>query len=151
MEFRGNDFAIYFVLNSINGVFKSQSIIDFVDKGDFCLYSAGLLSSAIFILTDNKENIKKWHNHILYPFSFFLIAVAAALYLAIYIAGDVFKDTKINISSSFVRWTSMILIILSMIVILRSLIIDFRYRPKKVDVAKKQHEAVQDIMDKLGN
>lgn len=130
---------------------KSDKLIGFVDRGDFCLYSAGLLASALFILSDNKENIRKWHNSILYPATFLLIIISATLYCAIYIGGDLLKEQiKIEISNSFVRATSWILIICSLIITYRALIIDFKFRPPKVDAIRKYEENVENIKDQLG-
>lgn len=129
----------------------SSEIIGFVDRGDFCLYSAGLLSGSLFLLSDNKENIRNWHNSILYPMAFLLIIIAAALYCAIYIGGDLLKEKiKIEISSQFVRYTSFLLIILSLIITYRSLLIDFKFRPPKIDAVKKTEENIQNIIDQLG-
>jgi len=131
---------------------QSSKLIGFVDRGDFCIYSAGLLSSSLFILSDNKENIKKWHNSILYPSTFVLILIAAALYCAIYIGGDLLKEqNNIVISTYFVRSISYFLILSSIIITYRSLIIDFKARPPKIDVVKKSGEDVQDIMNQLGS
>ncbi|MFC0516512.1 hypothetical protein ACFFGT_20060 [Mucilaginibacter angelicae] len=131
---------------------QSSKWIGFVDRGDFCIYSAGLLSSSLFVLSDNKEHIKKWHNSILYPSTFVLIIIAATLYCAIYIVGELLKDqNSIVISVHFVRYMSFSLILLSIIITYRSLIIDFKARPPKVDVVKKSGEEVQNIMNQLGS
>jgi len=129
---------------------ESDKIISFVDRGDFCLYSAGLLSSSLFVLSENKNNMRGWHNSILYPCAFLLIIIAAALYCAIYIASDLLTlKTNIKISNNFVHWTSFILILFSLIITYRALLIDFKFRPPEVDPAKKEGKEIKSIMDQL--
>ena len=125
-------------------------IIGFIDRGDFCLYSAGLLSSALFILSDNKENARRWHDSILYPITFVLIIIGAALYCAIYIGGDLLTaKIQLKISIIFVRCTSFVLIISAIIITYRSLIIDFRSRSPNIDAVKNSNDEVQNILNQL--
>jgi hypothetical protein len=131
---------------------SSAKIVGFIDRGDFCLYSAGLLSSSFFLLSDNHEKLRKWHNSILVPVCFVLIIIAAGLYCSIFIGTDLLKEQiKLTMSNSFIRITSFILIAFSLIITYRSLIIDYKNRPPKVDVLKKEDEQVQTIISQLGN
>ena len=102
---------------------KAYTIINFVDRGDFCLYSAGLLSSSLFLLSDNKDHTRNSLNIILYPASFLLIIISAALYCSIFIRENLFTDqNSINVSYCFVRVVSFILLGLSLIIVFKSLV-----------------------------
>lgn len=129
---------------------EPDKIISFVDRGDFCLYSAGLLSSSLFVLSENKKNIRNWYNSMLYPSAFLLIIISAALYCAIFIASDLIHlPINVNVSSTFVHLTSYLLILFSLIITYRALLIDFKYRPPEIDPVKKEEEQVQNIMNQL--
>ena len=131
-------------------IFKFKEILQFLDKGDFCIYSAALFSTSIYLFNENREYIKsifdRWLNNVL----IYLLLFSAVIYGAIYLIEALNpKPSIISINFWIVRIFSITLFIFSLISLYRSLLIQKKASIPVVDVKLESKSNVDQIMKEL--
>jgi len=132
---------------------KSSLIIQLGDKGDFLLYSAGLYTSSLYLLNDNKNDLKEIDNY-LQIFAIFMIGCTSAIYGTLYASSNVFNEKmleliKISINIGFIRYSSLCFFICAIGVGLRAIYIDTKKYARLVDVRAESRQDVNSIMNQL--
>jgi hypothetical protein len=127
--------------------FRFENIISVVDRGDFCIYSVGLFSTAIFLFNHNRGTLDSRFDYWLHQSIFYLIIFAAVLYGGVYTKELVLKEQAFNIN--LVRYGSILLFIISIIATYRGLLIEYRKEAPKVNVEEERREEVNKIMKEL--
>ncbi|HLP53546.1 MAG TPA: hypothetical protein VK151_00885 [Fluviicola sp.] len=128
---------------------NSEKLWKFFDEGEVLLFGAGLFTSALFLFGENKPSIKKTVDKILSNLSLWLLIVCSAFYAILYTVEIFGEEYLAKINYAFVRCTSIVLFIVSMLAVYRSTFIEFKKVYTSVDVKKKSEAGVEGIMDQL--
>lgn len=127
---------------------KYEAIWEFLDQGEFLLFSAGLYTTSFFLYGENSNSITKMTDKILKNLSLWLLIVCAALYAIVYCI-DLFHGFHLDVNLLFLRLISVCLFGLAALSVYRSLYIDYLKIIPSVDVQKKSKSDVDDIMNQL--
>lgn len=131
---------------------KYEHIISFIDDGQILIFSAGLLTSAIYLFRD-EENIRALkkaqfkYDRLLSHLNIVFLIVTSVIYAILYSIGISHKNIDLNLW--FVRISSVLLFCLSVYSTYRSIYIDFLKIFPITDVQAESEKGVQDLMDKL--
>jgi len=132
---------------------KYEFVVSFVDDGQFLLFSAGLLTSAYYILRDEenqrslaKSSIK--NKKVLNHATVLLLIVSSVMYALLYFVQ--ISDAAINLNVWFIRASSLLLFSFSCYASYNSIFVDFLKVYPPVDVKKESTMGVNNIMDQLG-
>ncbi|WP_299579537.1 hypothetical protein [Mucilaginibacter sp.] len=128
---------------------KTDMIYSFLDQGQFFLFSAGLLTSAILIFSENRSAIKLNFDKFLDFISIWLLIFCSAFFAIIYCLSLIDLPPCYPIAKWFIRSTSLILFIIALISIYRSVYIDSIKVNAKVDVKTKSANEIESLMGKL--
>jgi hypothetical protein len=130
---------------------KTKYLINFIDNGDLCIYSAALFVSASFLFKENNNSIDNKIDNFLSEFLQYFLVLAAIMYGGIYLlhnlAYNIDKLIKINIT--YIRVVSILLFILALFSVYRSISLNYKSIFPNIDVEKESKENVNDIMEKL--
>lgn len=131
-------------------VFKFDKILLFLDKGDFCIYSAALFSTSIYLFSENREYIKAKLDNMLINVQYYLLTVSAVIYGAIYLVETLNPAlSAISINYWIVRIFSITLFIFSLISVYRSFLIQKKNALSGVDVQSESKNDIDQILKEL--
>jgi hypothetical protein len=127
---------------------KYEAIWTFLDQGQFLLFGAGLYTSSIFLFQENKKSVRQTKDKVLSIASVWLLIFCSGLYATIYSYGllDNVSDTM---NAIFIRITSVIFFIISLVSVYRSLFIDFLKVYPDVDIKDESKKGVDNILKQL--
>lgn len=129
---------------------KSDKILQFLDKGDFCIYSAALFSTSIYLFNENEQDIRSRFDKWLYSVLNYLLLFAAVIYGAIYLIETLNSASSvISINFWIVRVFSIALFIFSLISVYRSLLIQKKAIFPEVNVESESKKDINQIMKEL--
>jgi hypothetical protein len=104
-------FLIVIVLSNL--FCRSEEIMHFIDTGDFCLFSAAILTPASYILSqiskDEKRKVRRWPS-IYYALSITIILGSSMLFSGVFIT-ELFPN--LSLDTAMLRTMSIIFLILS--------------------------------------
>lgn len=101
-----------FLLKTISVEFKWT---DFVDHGELALYSAALISPAIYIITKNRKNIGFPYNTQLIIFSISLLLMSCIVFAGVIVSTIIKGPEFFILNISFLRYTTILLLVLSIL------------------------------------
>ena len=127
--------------------YQFDKIISVLDRGDFCIYSVGLFSTALFLFNYNKNSIPSKFDYWLYQSILYLITIAAVLYAGVYTKELVLKDLSFNFD--ILRFGSIGLFLISILSAYRGLLLEYRKDSPNVDVEAERRQEVNEIMKDL--
>jgi hypothetical protein len=138
---------------------KYSSIISMVDKGDFFLFSTAFFASSYFLYNENAELVNKRKDSILSALCFPLIFIIAFIYSVVFLHSlepQSVQQQDINnlgdgINFTFLRVSSIVLVIVSIYAFYRSLKLDYKKFTPKTDAKQEETIEVKNIMDDLGD
>lgn len=122
---------------------QNEEFIYFIQKGEFYLYSTGILTPGALILYDEKNKSYDIFS-ILFWSSLVVIVVSSLLYLLTLLID--LKKVNFNFDSEILTNTSVWFLIFSVIV----LYVTSYMQNFKVDVKKSSIQDIEDIKNKLG-
>ncbi|AGA77678.1 hypothetical protein [Echinicola vietnamensis] len=127
---------------------KFKELVTFITDGTFCLFAAGLLTSATFLMNENSDSIRsKWDKRIhkyLQP----VWIIVAIVYGAVYAKVNLPINEKIN--TVFLWIVSIVCFLFSIYALYRALYIEGVQNPPKVDALKNRKTDIDNIMDEIG-
>jgi hypothetical protein len=127
---------------------KYHAVVNFLDQGEFLLFSAGLYTTSFFLYEENSTSVVKKTDKILKNLSLWLLVICAALYAIIYCV-ELFVQFKISVDLIFLRLFSLALFGIAVWSVFRSIYIDYQKLIPNIDVQKKSGSDVEDIMSQL--
>jgi len=128
---------------------KTDKIFSFLDEGQFFLFSAGLLTSAILVFGENRTAIKSDFDKFLNFMSLWLLIFCSAFYAIIYCLSLINIPPCYAVSTWFIRSSSILLFVIALTSIYRSVYIDSIKENSKIDVQGQSNDEINSIMDKL--
>lgn len=119
----------------------------FIHDGTFCLFSAGLITSAMYIMDDNTELIReKWDKRI-HKYSKPIWIIVATVFGLLFAKENLGFDHEIN--KWFLWFISIIPFLFAIWALYRALVIEGKGNPPTIDPQKKSQEGVDNILDNL--
>jgi len=129
---------------------KYDAIWEFLDEGEFLLFSAGLYTTSFYIYGENTNSIKEKTDKILKNISVLLLILCATLYAVIYCI-KLFHNFSLNLNTPFLRIISILLFSGAVWSLYRSLYIDYLKATPQVNITEENKANVDDIMKQLPN
>jgi hypothetical protein len=127
---------------------KYEKIWAFIDEGQFLLFGAGLYTSSIFLFGENKSSIRKSSDKLLSNVSLWFLIVTSALYGIIYFI-SLLEVRPLDTDHNFIRITSILLFVVSLLSIYRSISIDSLKTYASINVEEESQKGVNDILENL--
>ena len=131
-----------FILGEYNAIWT------FLDQGQFLLFGAGLYTSSIFLFGENKQSVRRTKDKILSNLSFWFLIICSAFYAIIYCLDLINREANL-MNTAFIRWTSILLFVISIFSVYRSLFIDFLKSYPEVDIKEESKKGVDNIIKQL--
>jgi hypothetical protein len=131
---------------------KYDHIVSFIDDGQIFLFSAGLLTSAYYIFSDeeNQKSLKKLplrHVKLVNHLTIAFLIVTSVIYAILYSIG--ISHSNIDLNTWFIRISSVIIFAFATYASFSSIYIDFMKVYPVIDVERESKKGVEDIMNKL--
>lgn len=127
---------------------KYEAIWEFLDEGQFLLFSAGLYTTSFYIYGENSNSVVEKTDKILKNISVFFLIICSAFYAVIYCI-ELFHNFPIQINTAFIRVASAFLFVGAVWSVFRSLYIDNLRTIPSVNITEKSKSGVDDIMNQL--
>lgn len=129
---------------------RYEAIWEFLDEGEFLLFSAGLYTTSFYIYGENGNSVTMKTDKILKNVSVLLLIVCAAFYAVIYCV-KLFHNFPLDLNTPFLRIASILLFIGAVWSVYRSLYIEYLKIIPRINVPEQSKSNVEDIMSQLPN
>lgn len=126
---------------------KAENFISFIEDGTFCLITASLITSAMYLMDVNSELISEKWDRWLHLLSKPLWIIVATVFALIFAKEKLGIKTEINIL--FLWFISIVPFVIAILTLYRALIIDGRANPPSIDPKKVSNADVGIIIDNL--
>lgn len=128
-------------------VSKYCELVSFIYDGTFCLFSAGLLTSAKYIMDENITLVREKWDRRLINYSQPLLYLVALVFGFLFAKDELGFNAKIN--NSFLWAVSIIPFVIAVWFLYRALIVEGRANPPQIDPVKGNRDAVDAMIDTL--
>ncbi len=119
----------------------------FIYNGTFCLFSAGLITSAMYIMDNNTELIREKWDKIIHKYSKPIWIIVATVFGSIFAKENIGFDHEFN--KCFLWFISIIPFLFAIWALYRALVIEGKGNPPTIDPQKKSQDGVNNILDNL--
>lgn len=127
---------------------RFDAIWAFLDQGQFLLFAAGLYTSSIFLFGENIQSIRRKEDKILSNFAILLLIMCSSFYAIIYCL-NLINNGVYTVSTCFIRCSSILLFIISLVSFYRSIFIDCLKSYPEVDIKEESKKGVDNILNQL--
>ena len=130
---------------------RFDQIRHFIDEGDFCLFSAAILTPASYLLSqfsrDENKIVRRWPSS-LYACSITIILISATLFAGVFIK-SIFASACFNYTLFERLSTAMLLISVVIFFITQKLNLKYEEPPNSAEIEKEEIDKLESEFDKL--
>tara|TARA_R110002073_G_scaffold72537_1_gene177286 strand:- start:278593 stop:279099 length:507 start_codon:yes stop_codon:yes gene_type:complete len=124
-----------------------QKFTSFIEDGTFCLFSASLITTAMYIMDDNAELIRTKWDKFLHQSSKPLWIIVATIFGLLFAKEQLAITIEVN--GAFLWIISILAFLISIITLHRALLLEGKANPPSIDAKKIASQGVGEILDNL--